>query len=91
MLHRDAGGYDRRLGWTGNGKNTLADVPAAGPGKALADDERSECEYYVPVPEHLTDARRAAEDICEALSLDGNVRISVIEAAAHHDIGKVHP
>ncbi len=91
MLHRDAGGYDRRLGWTGNGKNTLADVPAAGPGKALADDERSECEYYVPVPEHLTDARRAAEDICEALSLDGNVRTSVIEAAAHHDIGKVHP
>jgi CRISPR-associated endonuclease/helicase Cas3 len=91
MLHRDAGGYDRRLGWTGNSKDTLADVAHAGPGRALADDERSECEYYVPVPDHLTDARRIAEQICESLGLDGNVRTSVVEAAAHHDIGKVHP
>jgi CRISPR-associated endonuclease/helicase Cas3 len=91
MLHRDSGGYDRRLGWTGNSKNTLADAPAAGPGKALANDERSECEYYVPIPEHLTDARREAEHICEALGLNGNVRTSVIEAAAHHDLGKAHP
>ncbi len=90
MLHRDAGGYDRRLGWTGNGNDTLQDVPGAGPGKSLADDEQTECEFYVPVHEHLQDARQQAEVICEALGLAGDVRTSVIEAAAHHDVGKVH-
>lgn len=91
MLHRDLGGYSRNLGWTGNGTDMLSDVPSVGPGRALRDDERTESDCYVPVGVHLKDTQQKAEDICEALGLGGNVRTSVIAAAAYHDLGKVHP
>jgi CRISPR-associated endonuclease/helicase Cas3 len=42
MLHRDVGGYATDYGWTGERRDHLQDVPAAGPGYALADDERTE-------------------------------------------------
>jgi CRISPR-associated endonuclease/helicase Cas3 len=90
MLHRDMGGYAMDYGWTGERRDHLQDVPAAGPGYALADDERTETGAYVALDVHLTDARTEAERICDALSLSGDIRTAVIEAAAFHDIGKAH-
>ena len=91
MLHRDVGGYSKGLGWTGDRSDALPEVSAAGPGRTLADDERTEADCYVAVDEHLKDARAEAECICDALGLSGNLRTSVVEAASFHDLGKVHP
>ncbi len=91
MLHRDLGGYGRHLGWTGDPHDMLSDVEAAGPGRALADDELTEAEWYVPMGDHLSDARQQASDICESIGLVEGWRTAVVEAAALHDIGKAHP
>ncbi len=91
MLHRDVGGYTTASGWTGERSDRLQEVPAAGPGYALADDERSITSAYVALETHLADARTEAELICNTLGLSGDLRTAVIEAAAFHDIGKAHP
>jgi CRISPR-associated endonuclease/helicase Cas3 len=97
MLHRDVGGYDARLGWTGEKSHVLQDVPRAGRGRALRDDERTETGYWASLDTHLADARSEAERLCVALGLDDNdstfprIRTAVIEAAGLHDLGKAHP
>lgn len=91
MLHRGVGGYDPRLGWTGDRSDRLDDVPRAGRGRALRDDERAEAGSWVHVSVHLGDAKREAERLCDGLGLDEPYRTAVVEAAALHDIGKAHP
>jgi CRISPR-associated endonuclease/helicase Cas3 len=96
MLHRDVGGYDVRLGWTGDKMHRLADVPSAGPGRVLDDDERTEAGHWVKVNVHLRDARQEAEKICDSLELRADddvlspLRRAVVEAARLHDLGKTH-
>ena len=60
MLHRDVGGYDARLGWTGEKDDVLGDVPRVGRGRALRDDERTEAGYWASLDTHLADARSEA-------------------------------
>jgi CRISPR-associated endonuclease/helicase Cas3 len=91
MLHREIGGYDPSEGWTGDPRNQLRDAPRVGRGRGLRDDARTEIGSWVPLNIHLADARRHAEEICEALRLDEPYRTAVIEASALHDIGKSHP
>lgn len=91
MLKRDAGGYDEIEGWTGDKSNVLADVPRAGRGMALRDDARTEAGYWSKLEEHLKDARREAERLCDALALTGDIRTAIVEASGFHDIGKAHP
>ncbi len=91
MLHRDVGGYSADVGWTGNKSDVLDDVLRAGRGRALRDDTRSEIGYWETLDVHLNDARREAEQLCDAVSLSGDERTAVIEAAAFHDLGKAHP
>jgi CRISPR-associated endonuclease/helicase Cas3 len=91
MLKRDVGGYDSTEGWTGDESNVLAEVPPAGPGTTLRDDSWTEVGYWSKLEDHLKDARREAEKLCEALSLTGDTRMAVVEASGHHDLGKAHP
>jgi CRISPR-associated endonuclease/helicase Cas3 len=91
MLHRDAGGYSKELGWTGQDSDKIDDVPRAGRGGALRDDERTETGYWATLTVHLRDARREAERLCSALGIQGDFRTAVIEAAGWHDLGKAHP
>jgi CRISPR-associated endonuclease/helicase Cas3 len=91
MLHREIGGYDQTVGWTGDSKHQLASAPPAGRGRMLRDDARTEIGCWVPLNVHLADAKKHAEDICDFLQLDKPYRTAVIEAAALHDIGKTHP
>lgn len=91
MLHREGGGYSRSLGWTGEPSDVLEEVPQAGRGRALHDDERTERGYWTRVDVHLGDARSNAEALCKALDIQGNLRKAVVEAAGLHDLGKVHP
>jgi len=97
MLHRDVGGYNVHLGWTGDKKDRLEDVPPAGRGRALRDDERTETGHWVSVSVHLRDARGEAERICDSLGVRADddllspLRRAVVEAAGLHDLGKTHP
>lgn len=91
MLKRDVGGYDEKEGWTGDKSNVLADVPRAGRGRTLRDDARTEAGYWSKLEDHLKDARREAEQLCEALALTGDIRTAIVEASGFHDIGKAHP
>lgn len=91
MLHREVGGYDSTVGWTGDPRQQLASAPRAGRGRMLQDDARTEVGGWVPLNIHLADAKRHAEEICHVLQLGEPYRTAVIEAAALHDIGKAHP
>ncbi|MCC6342065.1 MAG: CRISPR-associated helicase Cas3' [Bryobacterales bacterium] len=91
MLHREAGGYDSTVGWTGDPKHRLGDTPRAGLARALRDDARTEIGVWVKLNVHLADTKKSAEEICRILHLDDPYRTAVIEAAALHDIGKTHP
>lgn len=96
MLHRDIGGYDVHLGWTGEGDDRLDDVARAGRARALQGDERTEIGYWATLGDHLQDARAEAERICDALGLRDVARLrsyrqAVVEAAGLHDLGKAHP
>ncbi|WP_424666822.1 type I-G CRISPR-associated helicase/endonuclease Cas3g [Candidatus Binatus sp.] len=97
MLNRDTGGYDIHEGWTGKKQDILADVPRAGRGRALRDDEQTETGYWATLDVHLSDTRREAELLCDGVGLrhdDREVRpfrTAVVEAAALHDLGKAHP
>lgn len=91
MLHREVGGYSSERGWTGDAADRLPHVPLAGRGRALRDDERTEAGYWASVADHLQDARKEAEKLCDALGVTGVYRTAVVEAAALHDLGKAHP
>jgi len=91
MLKRDVGGYDKTEGWTGDKSNKLAEVPRAGRGATLRDDAWTEVGYWSRLEDHLKDARREAEELCTALSLEGDIQKAVVEASGLHDLGKAHP
>ncbi|MCX7590711.1 MAG: HD domain-containing protein, partial [Kiritimatiellae bacterium] len=91
MLHRESGGYDSTLGWTGNPANQPVGVARVGRGRVLRDDRRTEAGMWVPLSAHLRDAKDHAEKLCTALGIEGSYRTAVVCAAALHDIGKAHP
>jgi CRISPR-associated endonuclease/helicase Cas3 len=91
MLHREAGGYSSTLGWTGERSDTLEDVPRAGKGRALRDDERTEIGYWSTLDAHLRDAQCQARQLCALLGIPSDLSKNVIEAAGLHDLGKAHP
>ncbi len=97
LIHHDAGGYSEELGWTGDPNDRLLDVPQAGRGRSLRDDENTESGYWATLETHLRDTRAQAENLCDALGLTdsgrstGQLRTAVVEAAALHDLGKAHP
>jgi CRISPR-associated endonuclease/helicase Cas3 len=91
MLPRSAGGYRDDFGWTGKSSDTLATVPPPGPGRAFDDEPRTETGYWTTLRDHLSDAKREAVDLLNALGLNGGYRDAVLHAAARHDLGKAHP
>jgi CRISPR-associated endonuclease/helicase Cas3 len=91
MLKRDVGGYDTTEGWTGDKTNVLAEVPRAGRGASLRDDVWTEVGYWSRLDDHLKDARREADQMCDALELTGHMRAAVVEGSGFHDLGKAHP
>src|SRR5579884_2183979 len=91
MLRGDLGGYSQELGWTGERKHRLNDLPSPGPGRSLRDDHRASAGYWSTMASHIADSRREAEGLCDALGIQGPIRTAVIEAAAWDDLGKAHP
>jgi CRISPR-associated endonuclease/helicase Cas3 len=91
MLRGDLGGYSQQLGWTGERKHRLKDLPPPGSGRSLRDDRRAEAGYWSSLASHLADARREAVRLCDSLGLVELIRKAVVEAAGNHDLGKAHP
>lgn len=97
MLHRETGGYDVALGWTGDTGDKLDSVDPPGPGRLLRDDTRTETDYWQPLDSHLDNARAEAARLSDALNLKDDslempgLRSAIVEAATRHDLGKLHP
>jgi len=89
MLPASTGGYDPRLGWTGDAQDKLGTLPPPGlPFERFDDDRFTQNGYWVELKDHLVDTEREAKTIVESLQLSNTFRESVINAARQHDIGK---
>ncbi|MFP4598263.1 MAG: CRISPR-associated endonuclease Cas3'' [Persicimonas sp.] len=101
-----AGGYDERLGWTGQKAPKNQPVPLADDHSAADDegagnsddrddamdaDARSNIGQWVRLDDHLNHVAGAVEDLCDRLGLDDAARRVLVRAARWHDVGKAHP
>jgi CRISPR-associated endonuclease/helicase Cas3 len=92
MLRGSTGGYDAGIGWTGDAKHRLENLPPPGP---FAEDfDRNRKTFTGEWQElhlHLAEVKSAATDIAARLKLPENLALALITAAAYHDIGKTLP
>ena len=91
MLEARQGGYDLRLGWTGNHGDVVSDVPPPGHGRAWNDEADSEAGHWTTLASHLGDAEKQAALLVAELELEEDLARAVVDAARFHDIGKAHP
>lgn len=96
MLRAEDGGYDDRLGWTGDARDAVTALEPAvvTAEEGIADDQPSFDRKWMKLDEHLTAAMTAAGELMGFLAADGlptGARQAVESAAALHDIGKSHP
>ncbi len=85
------GGYDPERGWW---PEALTEVmPVAVEASDLDPEEQRSFSYStaVTLPQHLSDAREEATELCSALSISTDRAADLIRAAWLHDIGKAHP
>ncbi len=96
LLHADAGGYDARLGWTGEtGRTPIVPlIDAAGELPAESDgygsDPDSVLRRWVPLSDHLGHVRDEAVGLAGDLGLTEFAK-PLATAALWHDTGKAHP
>jgi len=89
LLHVDAGGYDARLGWTGDAKHKPTSEPPAV--EKRADPESMDADAFgkapVPLSQHLEHVTREAEALKDGFNgmLEGIPWESIITAARWHD------
>jgi CRISPR-associated endonuclease/helicase Cas3 len=89
MLRASAGGYDPKLGWTGNPRDKLPDLDPPGRfADRYAEDRFTQTGEWVELSAHLDAVCAAAEAIADRLSLAEPLRHALLTAAAYHDIGK---
>ena len=89
LLRASAGGYDPRLGWTGNPRDKLTGLEPPGPfAERFVDDRFSQTGEWVELSDHLDAVRGAAENLADRLSLADPLKRALLDAAAYHDIGK---
>lgn len=93
LLHIDAGGYDSKLGWTGNGKDRVEPVELGERVEPESNDDDALGKKPVPLTEHLRKVAAEARTVRGTLNgtLEGVPWESVLTAAEWHDVGKAHP
>ena len=93
LLHVDAGGYDAKWGWTGNGKDRVEPVEPAEPTEPEANDADHFGSEPVLLTQHLRKVATKAGKL--KAKLDGTPEDipwhSILTAAEWHDVGKAHP
>lgn len=95
-----AGGYDDRIGFTGEIKkipSAIADQtsiaahsPADGESEGHGEDRKSEIGRAVSLAAHQRHVLAEAEKLCDAMGIDPDTRRTVLRAARWHDVGKAH-
>ncbi|NLY01798.1 MAG: hypothetical protein GXY83_37410 [Rhodopirellula sp.] len=95
LLHRDAGGYDALLGWTGDGEHKpmpRLPVHVALAQELAAMDEEEEATPVELTP-HLLQVAASARRLAGCFEpLDAEVPWEALATAARwHDVGKAHP
>jgi CRISPR-associated endonuclease/helicase Cas3 len=93
LLDAAAGGYDELDGWDpASHAPVRATTPAnAEPQESIGDDWGSVAREWQTLTDHLSEARRFAEELGRLLGLDEADAAAIVEAAALHDLGKSHP
>lgn len=95
MLSRINGGYSPDIGWTGDKKDRLSELPSPGPfAQSFNIDPFTENGMWVEIETHLEDSAKIAADIVHRLGLatsHPDVAASIIKADEVHDVGKTHP
>lgn len=92
MLRASAGGYDPKLGWTGNPRDKLTNLDPPGPfAEKFAEDRFTQTGDWIELSTHLDAVRDAATAIADRLPLAEPLRTALITAATYHDIGKALP
>lgn len=95
LLHVDAGGYDTKLGWTGDVNHRpfeyQAPVEERATQDAMGDDDLGEAP--VLLTQHLQQVAAAAEELKGKLGgiPEGILWKTILTAARWHDVGKAHP
>lgn len=94
LLHPEAGGYDNRLGWTGDVSLEVApgEIPAESTAEnAYGSDPSSSFEggRWVLLRDHLDHVRTEARALARSLML-GEFEPVLETAALWHDVGKAH-
>ena len=96
MLRAVDGGYDERMGWTGDARDSVAALEPAvvNDEEGTGDDPRSFTREWMELEAHLAAAATAARKLADAVDGDGlpaGAMAAVETAAGLHDIGKAHP
>lgn len=96
LLAAADGGYDKRLGFINDGKQTKLPVPIINRNEdegcqdvGYDDDGRSRTRFSVSLVNHLGNVAEAARSLCDAVTENANI-VEVIRAARWHDVGKAH-
>ena len=92
MLRGSTGGYDAGIGWTGEAKHRLENLPAPGPfAEDLDRNRKTFTGEWQELHLHLAAVKGAATDIAARLKLPEHLASALTTAAAYHDIGKALP
>ncbi|WP_207061640.1 CRISPR-associated helicase Cas3' [Motiliproteus sp. SC1-56] len=92
MCRASEGGYRPEIGFKAASKGKVDDLqePAKDVLEAYSSDRRSQTGRFVPLAEHLEDARQSAARLCDQLRVEDDHAEAIITAAHHHDWGKAH-
>lgn len=97
----DAGGYDHKLGFTGDlahkpmldflfSEDSSSSIEYPGESNGQDEDVSSESSRVVTLEEHLQNVSDEATHLCNAMQLDNDTKNTIICAARWHDVGKSH-
>lgn len=92
MLAASEGGYDSDLGFRADSKSAVTALAPdqATPTERFDGDHRSATQRPIALPEHLGNAARHAQGLCDVIG-ESDFPAPIIRAARWHDVGKAHP
>lgn len=100
LLDSNAGGYDERLGWTGEVSASVTPIPIPPQeikNESNDDDPGCGSKNWVLLSEHLIETHRVSKELLAEIQkilpgfLNGEDIKSIENAALFHDLGKAHP
>ncbi len=97
LVDHKGGGYDPRLGWWPAAAETAPVIGTTGAAlgataaEGFDDDLMTDAGRYVPLTEHVDDVLGEVSALASLAGEDEGLQAALREAAAWHDLGKVHP